>query len=1218
MKHVYRLTLGALLVSAGLLGQALTSLSGVVTDPTGAVIPNAAVILENLERGTKRETTSDVAGRYAFVQVQPDVYRITARAAGFADVVIERVELLVNTPATVNIRFEKVGAVAETISISAEGVQVNTVDASLGHALGGAAVTQLPMNARNVVSLLALQPGVVFIGEFNTDDRNGAVNGGKSDQANVTLDGVDVNDQQYRYAFTSVLRVTLDSVQEFRVTTLNATADQGRTSGAQVALVTKNGTNELHGSLYEYHRNTVTTANDFFLNAAGVERPKLIRNIFGGSIGGPIKKNRLFYFGNFEGRRDARDGQAVRYVPSRLMRQGILQYQRADGSIAQVTPADIRARLDPNGPNPAALQLLQTYPEPNDTSVGDNLNIMGFRFKAPTPLRWNTYIARFDYTLDSQARHTLFARGNLQNDRSLSLPQFPGEQPNSVNLNNSKGMAVGLTSVLRPNWVSNFRFGFTRQGFEDTGIGHFRSVTFRGLDSRYGLTKGFAANVPVYSVSEDMSWIRGGHTIQYGFVARLIRQNRVNYANSFSSAVTNASWLIDSGAELNRPFADMAPTFRVAFRDAATAVLGLVTQGNARYNFLVDGTRLNEGDPIRRTFAGEEYELYIQDSWRVTRSLTLTAGLRWSLMPPIYEANGQQISPDIPIGDWFNRRGGLAEQGRSNLEAGLISYVVSSSPQGRPLYPYHKKNFAPRFAIAYSPQAASGIGKFFFGGPGRTSIRAGWGMFYDLFGSGIIRTYDATAFGLSTSLTNPSAVVTLVTAPRFTGFQNVPESLLPAPPKGGFPATYPNLFAITNGLDDTLVPPYSMNLNFSIGREFGSGWFIQGSYVGRLSRRSLARSDVATPTNLKDPRSGQTYFQAAQILARLAMADTPVADVRPIPFWENLWAGAAAGGLTATQVVYNRYYVNAPDWTFALYQLDTGAGQGNCAARNRCSILGPWAMFHPQYSYLSVFRSIAGGNYHGMQWNVRKRFVSGDFLDFNYTWSKSIDLRSSTERAGTNTGVIINPWFPGQYKAVSDYDVTHSVSAGFVYNLPFGRGQRFGSTAGRALDLLIGGWQLSGLYRHTTGFPTSVGNGRFWPTNWNLTGWATQVGPVSTKTTKNAPAVAGAGGPNLFADPRVAIKAYDYTLPGEIGQRNGLRGDGYFGIDAGLSKRFVLPYADGKHSLQFRWETFNVTNSVRFDVNSLSLDLGNTGTFGKYGDTLTSSRVMQFGLRYEF
>jgi hypothetical protein len=1187
-------------------GQGTTSVTGTITDPSGAVIPDASITLENVGTNASREVMSDSTGTYRFLQVKPGEYRIKAKSKGFNDTILNNVILLVNQPATYNITFEKVGSVSEVVSVSADATTLNTVDASIGNAIANKPIVQLPLNARNIVGLLALQPGVVFTKEDDTDSRNGAVNGGKSDQANVSLDGVDVNDQMDRQAFTSVLRMTPDAVQEFRVTTLNANADSGRTSGAQVVLVTKGGTNDPHGTLYAYHRNTITTANGFFNNRDGVERPKLIRNIYGASLGGPIKKNRMFLFGNWEGRKDAKDSTDVRDVPSMDMRQGILHYLTKSGDMATVRPADIATLLDPRGVNQAALKVLQSYPTPNTDNVGDGYNLVGYRFKAPTPLRWNTYIAKFDYYLDEKNKHSLFVRGNLQNDSEAGLPQFPGQPANSVTLRNNKGYAVGLTSVFKPELISNFRYGLTRQGWEQTGVGTYSAVTLRGLDSNVGLSRGFAAIIPVHTLSEDLNWIKGAHNIQFGGVMRLSQNKRNDLQNSFSGAVANASWLVDSGAELTAPFANMDSSQYTLFRYAMTDVMGLVTQGNAQYNYLVDGTVLPNGAPVQRNFKNKEFEFYVQDTWKVNRALTVTMGLRYSLMPPIYEADGQQVSPNIPIGDWFDQRGGLAQQGLSQQAAGRISFVPKSQG-GRDLYPFHKDNLAPRISLAYSPQATDGWIKKLTGGPGRTSIRAGWGIYYDLFGSGLMRSYNATAFGLSNALTNPAATLSVATAPRFTAINEIPAGLLPSAPPAKFPAEYPDLFAITNGLDDTLKAPYNMSLNFSAGREFSGGWFVQGSYVGRMSRRSLIRRDAAMPTDLKDPKSGQTYFQAAGILAQQVLDGVPVAQVQKVPFWENMFSNVATSSLSATQVVYNRYNANTYDWTYALYQLDTGAGQGNCVARARCSNLGPYAFYNPQFSYLSVFSSVGGGNYHAGQLNVRKRFSNGDTMDFNYTLSKSIDLRSNTERVGSSTGVLWNPWQPGLMKGVSDYDTTHLFSALGVYNLPVGHGKRFGSNMPGFANAILGGWQISGVFRWSSGFPVSVFETGVWPTNWNNNNWARWTGkPVSTQH-----------GPNMFADPDAAMSAFDYELPGGIGTRNGLRGDGVFNIDTNLSKRFVMPWNE-KHSLQLRWETFNLTNSTRFDVSTASLDISVGGTFGQYVDLLSSPRVMQFGLRFEF
>jgi hypothetical protein len=1214
-KSVFKASVLVVLIVALMYGQATTSLTGTVNDPTGAVIPNAKVELVNQETGVQRTATSDNTGTYSFLQVIPGTYRVTATAAGFRTAVVSDVRLLVNTPGTLPIKMD-VGEISESVEVKASAVLVNTTDASIGNAVGTNSIVELPLNARNIAGLLAQQPGVTTTSEGDTDSRNGAVNGGKSDQGNVTLDGVDVNDQVNRNAFTSVLRMTPDSVQEFRVVTLNANADSGRTSGAQITLVTRGGTNDLHGALYEYHRNTITTANSFFNNMYNVPREKLIRNIFGAAAGGPIKKNRLFLFGNYEGRRDAKDGTAERAVPSMALRQGIVQYYRKDGTLAQVTPTDIANKLDPRGVNQAVLKVLQSYPEPNSSGTADGLNVLGYRFTAPTPLRWNTYITRLDYNVDENSRNTVFFRGNLQNDHSSSMPQFPGQQPNSVSLANNKGFAVGWTSLITNSLISNFRYGYTRQGYESTGISNISAVSLRGLDNPIGITRGRVNIIPVHTISDDINWTKRTHTLQFGAVARIIRNNRNSLANSFSSASANASWLVSSGAELNAPFPDMSSGSLLWFRYAMNDVMGLVTQGNAQYNYRTDGSVIGEGNPVKRVFGAEEYEMYVQDTWRAMPGLTITAGLRYSLMPPIYEVNGQQVSPSTPIGDWFDMRGGLAQQGKSQMQAGRISFIPVDQPGGRPLYPYHKKNFAPRLAVAYSPQGDSGLSRFFFGERGKSVVRAGFGMYYDLFGSALMQSYDATAFGLSSSLTNPSATLTVATAPRYTAIGQIPPSiLLPAPP-ATFPAVYPDSFAITNGLDDTIVPPYNMNANLSIAREFKGGWNVEIGYVGRYSRRSLVRRDAAMPTDLVDPKSGMDYFTAATILAQQVRAGVPWANVQPVPFWENLWSKSATSTMTATQVAYRRFAASPEDWTYGLYQLDTA--QGGCVANNRCSDLGPYAIFSPQFSYLSVFSSVGGGNYHGLQVTVKKAFAGGETLTANYTFSKSIDLRSNTERASTSSGVLWNPWNPGLMKGVSDYDQTHLFNLMGAYALPFGKGKRFASKAGGVLNAIVGGWQIAGIARMATSMPTSVYETGVWPTNWNNNNWAQWTGtPIDVKRNNNAPASFG-GGPNMFPNPDAASQAFAYVMPGQIGMRNGLRGDSAFNIDTNLSKRFVMPWKDGKHSIQFRWETFNLTNSARFDAGGASLDISGTGTFGKYTNQFGDPRVMQFGLRYEF
>lgn len=1212
-KRILWLAIAGLLPGGTLFGQ-VTSLGGVALDPSGAAVPNAKIALLNLETGAQRAGLSDGQGRYSFPQVQPGTYKLTGQAVGFSEATVDDVRLLVNTPATVDLVFGKVGSVQSSVSVSAEAEQVNTVDATIGNAVGSQAIPELPLEARNVVGLLAVQPGVVYLGEPSSpvalnDYRSGSVNGGKSDQANVTLDGVDVNDTFFGAAFTSVLRVTPDSVQEFRTVTSNADSSTGRSSGAQTSLVTKSGTNAIHGALYEYIRNTDTSANSFFNNKSGVARPKLDRNVFGGAVGGPIKKNRLFYFGTFEGRRDASASTALRTVPTVSFRQGLDKFVSTSGSVVTLSPSQVQ-QLDPQGVGESATVLadFNKYPVPNDTTVGDGLNTAGYRFNGNTPLRFDTYIAKFDYQIDGQGKHRIFWRGNLQNDNYANgLPQFPGEPASAVYLNNSKGYAIGYTAILKPTLVSTLHFGYTRQGVQNTGVLSAIYAYFSGITPLNATTLSSATIAPVTTISEDLVWSKGAHTVSFGGSFRKTDDNTYG-PGSYSNAEVYANWYQDDGAGLLPPGAKASQSAEQAVID----LLGIETNLTTKAYYNKSGQLLPSGTIINRNWIEHAGDMYLQDSWKVLPNLTVTAGLRLSLDPAVYEAGGYQISPNIPFSTLFAERGALAAAGQSQASIPLVSYNLYGQPGTRSLYPF-QRDWAPRFAVAYSPKGLSGLAKFFFGGPGETSIRAGWGMYYDHFGEALANRFSNVQLGLSTSLLNSSGQPASDFL-RYQGFYSVPMGpTFPVAPQGGFPQVVPLTGQNTITIDDQLKAPYEMSLNFTIGREFKGGFLVQASFVDHQARRSLIGEDMMAPTNLVDTQSGMTYYQAAQILGSQALAGVPVANVAPVAFWQDLWPGAAGGGLTATQNVYKQFALVDGDYTTALRNLDV-----NCVPS--CSKLGQYAMWNPQYITVQAQRSIGNGNYNGLQWTVRKRFSQGFQFDYNFSWSKCEDLGSQIEANGGST--IGNPWIASQNKAVCDYDLTRVSSALAVVELPFGRGKKFATAPSPWLNGIIGGWQLSGILTNTSGFDTSVANGVGYPTTWNSIKFATQTGlsPVQ-QTTLNAPppSPGGASGPDIFPNPAAAFAAYTPTLAGDIGQRNGIRGPGNFSIDLSLAKRFNLyKIRDDQHSVQIRAEVFNATNSVRFDVRSASLDDNVAARFGQYAQTLNQPRVFQFSARYEF
>jgi hypothetical protein len=361
MRRLVVLVVVFLTSNLGVLGQSSTSsLRGTVSDPQGAVLAGASVTLTNANTGFSQSTKTDGAGVYQFLQVPPGTYTLTVSMAGFATLKEENLQLLVNLPATANVTMRLKTDIA-TVEVQSASVQVNTQDATLGNAFGTSQIESLPFEGRDPTQILSLQPGVIFVGtkvDQNQDSRGGSVNGARSDQTNITLDGIDDNDQVKGFAFKGALRSTLDSLQEFRVTTSSANADEGRSSGAQVSLVTKGGTNNLHGSLYEYNRTNVGYANDWFNKQSQLQSGlpnvpgQLIRNTFGATFGGPIVKNRVFFFLAYEGQRTRENTQATRVVPSDSLRQGIMSYDCTGdpacpaGGIETLTPQDL-ATMDP-------------------------------------------------------------------------------------------------------------------------------------------------------------------------------------------------------------------------------------------------------------------------------------------------------------------------------------------------------------------------------------------------------------------------------------------------------------------------------------------------------------------------------------------------------------------------------------------------------------------------------------------------------------------------------------------------------------------------------------------------------------------------------------------------------------------------------------------------------------------------------------------------------
>jgi hypothetical protein len=1318
-----------------------TSLRGTVADKSGAVVANAKVSLTNAGQALTREMNTSNTGEYEFLALPPGTYNLTVEIAGFRKFENKNVQLLVNLPTTLNVTLE-VGVTSQTVEVSAQAVTLNTTDATLGIAFDENQVKQLPMEGRNVPDLLSLQAGVLYTGNRSDinqeiDTRNGAVNGARSDQSNITLDGMGVNDSG-GHAFKSVLPVTLDSVQEFRVTTTNYNADQGGSSGAQVALVTKSGTNAFHGSAYEYHRNTYTSANDYFVKNAELSSgqpnvpPKLIRNVFGGSLGGPFMKDRWYFFLNFEGARRAEETSELRTIPTDSLRDGVVQYlcqllpngnpdtttcpgnmvtgvsgktYTAIPGYQALGPNDIKG-MDPQnhlGPNPASLAYFNSFPHPNDNGVGDGFNYSGFRFSAPLSDKKNWYIAKMDYNITRDAKQRLSWSGALANETNPEhqyLPSSPaGSLFNYTNgehtlLDYSRGFVANYSAVITNNLVNNFRYGYVRESAGNGGDSDQTYIIMRGISQ--GVTRSQSFQIPSHNFVDDVSWTRGKHTLQFGGLFSRYRNPRISTLNSFSDGATNASWLDVSGMLVkcgqttfshfcpqkninpatNQPYPAGDGSFANSYDFPMIALLGMVTEDDATYNYLKDGSVLNQGAPVTRHFAVDTYEMYVQDSWKFRPNVTITYGVRYSLSSPPWETNGLQVAPcqivgstcqGLDLGKWFDQRGQNMKQGIPSNQDPLVSFQLAGPANGgKPgFYKWNKKDFGPRLALAWSPQPHAGLLKSLFGEGNKTAIRAGAAIVYDRNGSGLLQTFDsAGSFGLATGLSNPAGIVTDACAPRLTDMHTIPTTdlgcpkdtpantptqiLLPAP-LGQFPQTFPSTldsggFAITWGLDNNIKTPYSYTFDFSVERQLPKGFSLNVAYVGRLSHWLWAQSDLAMPLDLVDKKSGLDYFTALKTLAKIyrtgvstdnfnaSMVPTNVAQywadmLQPLQAGDMYATGACGSNPTNVPVVaiYDMFCGFNLNETTGLFVLDyfgvSGTQQctdqqGNTFACNSyVPSTGTNSFFNPQYSSLYGWRSNTNANYHAMQVNFRHPMSHGVQFDFNYTFSKSIDISSDATRIGAWGGLggqIINSWSPNAMRAVSDYDAKHQFNANWITELPFGKGKLLAGNAHGFLDAIIGGWQLSGLFRLTSGLPLNVFGGFNWPTNWQLGGNAFLTGPVQTGSFKNPD-----GTVSLFKNGPAAISSFTAPFPGDSGARNQIRGDGFFNIDAGLAKRWRMPWSE-KQSLQLRWEVFNVTNSTRFDVQSVAPELDISSTFGNYTGLLTNPRVMQIALRFEF
>ncbi len=1225
-----------------------TTLTGAVSDRAGLRLPSSSVTITNTATGKKSTLTTKAQGEFTFAQILPGHYEVTIHHDGFNDNV-QALDLYIATPVELNVNL----TVGTTTTVSVESdipSTLNQVDASLGKAFNNQQISTLPYLANNTLSLLALQPGVLSFDASNTlDPRAGTINGARQDQTNITLDGVDNNDANYGDAFTGVLRSTRDSLEEFRVTTSGANADAGRSSGAQVALQTKSGTNHIHGTAYYYYRDPAASSNNWFYKQSELSsgKPniaaKVLQDTYGATLGLPIIKNKLFFFGAYEGFKQASDAVVTQEVPLGTgnstdygvapgLRNGTLTYLNTGGTYTTLTPAQIAAMDNtctagggcPNGPgdNAAIAAYYNQYPLSNGTSVGDGHNTGAYTFVSPSPISNITNIIRLDYNVTST--QSVFVRGNLQSDNTAATAQFPGQAPTSNTYGNDRGVAAGHIWVINDRLVNNARYGYTRYGNNIQGGLNSNYVTFAtangGLTPLNPTTSSTLLIEDTHNFADDLSFTKGRHTIQVGGSDRLIYNSRLLNVYKFISSNIGATGLATSGiANKGGPLdasanghPTIATSFNTSYDLSVSELTGLISGSSEYQNYSVTGSSLVPlpiGTLPTHHFKNFEQEYYIQDQFRVTPKLTLTAGIRYSYLGVPYETHGQQVKANIGPREFMLTRAADMAQGISYNP--VLAMLPSGKANNAPDYwTPGKLDFAPRLAFNYSPD-------------GKTSIRGGFMLAYDHFGMAVVDLQnDSGSYGLN-SLYGSVSNLTVANDPRFTSATAPATQLIPTPPSGSiaFPFVLPNLGAFY-AIDDTLRTPYAEIFNLSVQRELHRGLTVTATYTGRLGRHTVSLVDDAESLNLYDSGSGQTWYQAADIMDKAKDAGVSVANFPTIPYLQDIFPNATytTGGVTyhGTQAVYGQLTRGADAATLETLDLNAANSAGG-ALKNR--------FYHPQALGYYTESSIGTSNYNALQLSLRHTLTKNFIYDFNYTYAHSLDLVSEPERGSSTTSntyasgataTITSAFNPSLSYANSDFDIRHLVTADWTLALPYGRGQLFGGNSGRLLKEVLGGWNLNGIAKYSSALPWGALGAAGAATDIGFRSWDVQIAPIVNSGhhtyLKNS---AGVITPSAFANGNAAYTALRQAYAGEVGQRNLFRADGYFSLDPAISKSFST--FEGQ-SFKLTVEVFNVTNATRFGLPPT----GNSGrsgqaSFGNYAAPLLNSpRQMQFSGRYYF
>ncbi|MGO9262299.1 MAG: carboxypeptidase regulatory-like domain-containing protein [Bryobacteraceae bacterium] len=1153
------------------------SVAGVVKDQSGAAIPGAKLTLINAALQTKFKTASDGQGFYSFPALPVGHYDLTLEAAGFRTQ--QKANLAVDTDAALRVdAVMEVGQRTETVTVSesedAIRTQADTVATHLGEVVSGRQIEALPLNGRSYTDLLAIQPGVtpvttltptsvIMAGVTGTLNPSGDLNPGdvsidgqRESSNGFMMNSIDV--QEHMNGGTSVIP-NLDSIQQFRVLTNNFDPEYGNYNGGMVNVVTKSGSNAIHGDAFEFLRNTDLDARNFFDNTRGAFR----QNQFGGVIGGPVKKDKVFFFVDYQGTRTVEGiASPETSVPSLQDRAGNLS-DMASTLTGTVSGPYIASLLTgklgwgvsegepyytpgcdnpsscvfPNAVIPArawsapAVNLLKYIPQAN---IGANL----FATSAyPETVRDDKGGARLDAnTLFGQLSGYYFA-DNYRLDNpypggqgGASIPGF-----DALTIGQAQMLTIGVTKVLGATTVNEFHVGLLRnannigqprgglgvtlqsQGFV-TGAGTpgivVQAPQFEGVENI--VFPSFVMGVPIANLnqwnntlyaSNTMSKVIHAHTLKFG------GQFHADQVNEVPNATFNGTFNID-GTETGSAFADFLLGFPSNF-----------TQTSGQHFYL------------RNRYGAA----FIEDSWRARSDLTVNLGVRWDLIMPWLEKYNQ-IQTIVP-----------GEQ--SVLYPNAVSGLVVPGDPGIPstLSPSEYHNFAPRIGVAYSPHFDNGFLRTVFGEPGKSSIRASYGVFYTAFpglSAGIM--YGVPPYGYTYLSPEPP----LLAAPFINsadGSQNTDPFPLHFPPdnvSAKNPYTGFNFAALTPISGDPYFyyrnsVPYTENYMLSLQRQIGNGTLLTVSYAGNQGHHLL----VLVPENVGNPALCLSLSQPDEVAPGSSTCG---------PFGEDAVYTSASG---------------------KMYQ-------------------GTRASLGPNFGSITAQKSVGNSDYNALETTLRFAAGKRATVLVGYTYSKSIDQAS-------NLGEQTNPFKAQLTRVISSWDMAHNFVATYTYNLPFDRLFR--------RNRLTEGWSLSGTTRFATGFPVTLAD----DSDRSLLG---TLGNGVNNELLDTPRMSS-GPLEIDTNPRNGRPEFNASLfaPETLGQlgnaaRRLFHGPGIDNFDMQITK--TLPVTESK-SFEIRVEAFNVFNHAQFYGPSAVDGEINDPNFGSVVSS-AAPRLMQAAVKFQF